>query len=239
MNTPPPRPGRFPFAPIIDGCFAPLPLAPSAFAVSLARDLSRLPWPDGVTVYLRGSRLEDPDPFPEADIDLITVVDDLAARQAAWESMRTWSEAQSLQVDTSAWSAREVEACAALRQLVVTRSHWLLGPPRAFSRVPADMATMRALAMRLGVWKIPAELSMHRVRRVCELKQLTRAFGVWHFLETGAFSRDVAICLTLAESLAPLAGRTLRQAWDQLDALELLDVQVVLASLTACETLWP
>ena len=97
---------------------------------------------------------------------------------------------------------------------------------------------MRDHARRLGVWKLPARLSPRLVRRVCELKQATRAFGVWRFCAGGPFSRDLATCLDYADVLAPDAGARLRQAWCAVNSGSELDIAVALEAFRGCPLLW-
>ena len=208
-----PRIGRFALAPVRGGRFSPVDIAPGAAALRLCAELQTLPWPDGATLYLRGSRLEESLPHPSADLDMVCVVDDPSVRLAAWRAIEPWIRRQTWQVDAHATRAVDVDACGATRLLLATRSLRVLGPPLAFRPVPADWSTMHDHGLRYGVWRVPDNLAIGVRARVAELKALTRAWGVLRFLEDGVFSRDVATCLRWAEQASPTHGAVLRNAW--------------------------
>jgi hypothetical protein len=125
----------------------------------------------------------------------------------------------------------------AVRLLLATRSLLLTGPARTFAPVAADEVTLRDHGRRYRIWRLEDGLSARKGRRLCELKQLTRAFGVLHRLAGGAFSRDIAYCLEIADQLHPPSAAVLRAAWTALPACPPCDVSDVRAFLLAAPVL--
>lgn len=183
----------------------------------LREALGALGVPEGCTVYLRGSRLEETLPHARADLDLVVVADEVEEKRRSWEVLRPWALAQPIQVDLMGHLRAEIVARPEFRLLLATRARRVLGPPRTWTPVPADDATMRAHARAYAVSMIRTPLSGGSRMRVCALKQLTRAFGVWAFTTGRPFSRDVATCILYAEVLAPGVGAALRDAWTRVD----------------------
>ena len=216
MNAAWPREGRFPEWAVQDGVFAPMAIPASNAALGLEAVFSRLGLPPRCSVYLRGSRLEEAEPHPLADLDLVVVADNVADKKASWAILHPWALAQPMQVDLTGHVPQALESCAAYRLLLATRSMRIFGPPRTWTPVPANEATMRTHAQRYHVHLAERGIKGETLLRVNLLKRLTRSFGVWGFCEGLPFTRDIATCLRRADVLAPEAAQALRHGWDDM-----------------------
>ncbi len=206
----------YPMCPIKDGFFEPLAISPGDRAREIRERVQRTNLTPEVDVFLRGSVLEEPTPHPEADLDLVVVC-----------SRRHWADVSATLQQTLAPLGRpidllpiepnDLQVAPSIRLLITTRSLHLSGRCPLFPLVAADLRTMKAHWFRYAPFNLPSVLTSSRRRRVCELKLLTRSFGVLEFFSTGRFSRGIKTCLHWAREINPEAGLRLHRFWTALE----------------------
>ena len=214
-----PKRGTTPFWRVEAERFLPITIQPNRHARRWREACQAIAFPPGVKLFMRGSVLEELEPHPRADLDVV-----LVAPYECWSTVEQGLRplvAQELRVvDVQPMTPEDAHACIPTRLLLHTRSFQVHGEEERFDAVPANADTMRAHLRRYGASVLPDVLDSVRARRVCELKQLTRSFGVFGFLQDGRFTRDIRCCLDVAHRLAPEAGQTLEACWAAVDGID-------------------
>lgn len=211
-----PERGTTPFWQVEAERFLPIAIQPNHHATRWREACQATAFPPGVKLFIRGSVIEDLEPHPQADLDIV-----LLAPYEYWSGVERalgpMVARESREVDVHPMTPDDAHACVPTRLLLHTRSLQVHGEEERFRAVPANADTMRAHLRRYGASELPDVLDSVRSRRVCELKQLTRSFGVFGFLQEGRFSRDIRCCLNVAHRLAPEAAQTLEACWATVD----------------------
>lgn len=200
-----------------DGYFQKIdtPLTPSCI---LAREIAEnLKLSPDVSLYLRGSVLEENRPHPSADLDLVLVHGACRPHGRALEEVRDRFKSMAPEVDLSVVSMPELAFSAPHRLLLETRASLLSGPQKCFDRVASDRCAMEA-HLEIYAPSFPPDTFVASKRsRVSVLKNLTRCFGVFRFTDGGGFTRDIATCLSYAAALDKNVAGFLVNAWRFVD----------------------
>ncbi len=202
--------------PVVDGRFVEVTLPRGALAVDVEGSVRALRLPEGVSVYLRGGVAERVTPHPRADIDLVTVGP--AAAHGLAEPLREALAREGRPVEVTHLTPEALGDDVVHRVLLSTRARLLAGPGVDVPPVLATDAVVWAFWTRYAAFLVAPRAGTPPIRRVCELKQLTRCFGAVRWFLDGVFTRDVAASLAFADRWAPAAARRLRAGWAEVEA---------------------
>ena len=170
--------------------------------------------PDGCSLYLRGSVVEREDLHPRSDIDLVAV----GAVSLAIQTQLQGLLADALRpIDAAVLSHADLAENACHRVLLSARARHVGSPALRLALEPATDDTVWSFWWRYRVFLVTPRVGTTTGLRVCELKQLTRAFGVVRWFAEHRLTRDIATCLSWAETHVPEAAAVLRAAWGEVD----------------------
>ena len=201
---------------VVDGYFSPFNIIPSSNSKLLASAVSKLDIPINTSIYLRGSYLEYDLLFPNSDIDLIVISDNI--KPDSIDKIRNSLVDFKRPVEILSLCRNEIKNRHAIRLLLHTRSLHISGHKIIFSPVKADIETMRDHYFQYKPHMISANLSLQKNIRIMQLKQITRSFGVLYFMHNfNKFSRDILTCLNWAIELDYKTGSTLKELWNSVD----------------------
>jgi len=229
-----PRQGSNPYWRVKDGFFEGFNFQGNAVSDFWRVRCQKLNLPASVSVYHRGSTLEEATPFHASDLDLVLI----GPNHLRGEVLKRFSDVSSPNgrfLELHYMTPEGISECRTLGLLMHTRSLHLHGPKLEFAPVSADFETMRAHMHRYGAASIPDKLTGPRMRRVCELKNMTRSFGIFEFLSTGRFTRDIASCIEAARKLNSEAADQLERYWLILESgvdLPPMDVTLIHSALS-------
>lgn len=201
---------------VVDGYFSPFNITPSTNSELLASTIRKINIPINTSIYLRGSYLESDLLFPNSDIDLVTISEDI--NQYFLEKLKSNLENFNRSIEILSLRQSETQKRHALRLLLHTRSLHVAGPKIKFSPVKADLETMRDHYFQYKPHMIPPNLSLRKNIRIMQLKQITRSYGVLYFMHNpNVFSRDILTCLNWAIELDYKTGSILKELWNSVD----------------------
>jgi hypothetical protein len=201
---------------ISDGYFSPFKLIPTKNSELLASTIRKINIPVNISIYLRGSFLESDFLFPNSDIDLVAISDNIS--KDFLEALKTKLENFKRPIEILSLGQSETQKRHSLRLLLHTRSLHIAGPKIKFSPVKADLETMQDHYFQYKPHMIPANLSLNKNIRIMQLKQITRAYGILYFMHNSkVFSRDISTCLNWAIELDNKTGSILKDLWDSVD----------------------
>jgi hypothetical protein len=200
---------------IVDGVFVAAPLPCGDLFQRVRQRVSGHDWPAGVSLYLRGSAVERRHPHPGADLDLVIV--GAVQPAAVIGELRTLLAPERRLVDVVALSPESLRDDLCHRLLLTTRARLVAGPEVPVEPVAADDRVAWAFWRRYAVFLVSQRNGGSVQRRVTELKQLTRAFGVFRWLRAHRFTRDVGTCLDWTRREAPAAAAVLDAGWRELE----------------------
>ena len=201
---------------VVDGYFSPFNITPSTNSELLASTIRKINIPINTSIYLRGSYLESDLLFPNSDIDLVTISEDI--NQYFLEKLKSNLENFNRSIEILSLRQSETQKRHALRLLLHTRSLHVAGPKIKFSPVKADLETMRDHYFQYKPHMISPNLSLRKNIRIMQLKQITRSYGVLYFMHNpNVFSRDILTCLNWAIELDYKPGSILKELWNSVD----------------------
>ncbi len=221
--------------PVLAGRFVSVALPLGPLARRVVRAVGEVALPEAVGVYLRGSAIERLEPHPRADIDLVAV-GPADLHEAVSAALRAALQPEGRPIEVATLTPEAFAVDPVTRVLVGTRAMCIAGPPLEVPAVPAADATVRAFWARYAAFLVFPRPGTSVMRRVCELKQLTRSFGVVRWFLDGLFTRDVEASLAFADAWAPRSASILRAAWRAVeeapdDPVGALDADAVRAPL--------
>jgi len=201
---------------VSDGFFSPIKIIPTTNSELLTSTIRKIKIPINTSIYLRGSFLESDFLFPNSDIDLVTISDNI--NQDFLEKLKSNLENFNRSIEILSLRQSETQKRHALRLLLHTRSLHVAGPKIKFRPVKADLETMQDHYFHYKPHMIAASLSLHKNIRIMQLKQITRAYGILYFMhKSKVFSRDISTCLNWAIELDNKTGSILKNLWDLVD----------------------
>ena len=220
------RQGTFSLWSIQDGLFHSIPLAETPIYNEITAKVRSIAIPEGDSLFIRGSMVEEHSPHPKSDIDFFYVGDVYQGHRISKEIELKLNDLNR-PVEVAVITKYEAETSDVYRLLLQTRSKHIAGKPMVFAPVKANFKTMQSHYNRYGAFMVSDVLSGAMQRRVCELKQLTRSFAISHFFLHQQFSRDIFTCVKWAKQIDLKAGNLLENYWHQLDdSLELPNMEV-------------
>lgn len=210
-----------------NGCFIPFAIEKNLTCVQLERMVAGLSPPQGTSLYLRGSILEEVNPHPSADIDIILVCDEQHPAERFINQLLEQLSKLGRDVDLSILSEADARLNIPHRLLLHTRSVRLWGKMREFDPVAANLVTMKAHLCAYAP-SFPPDIFVASLRsRVSALKNLTRCFGVFMFVDGGRFTRDIITCIDYACSLKKDVGEMLRNAWRDVEIRKPIELKPI------------
>jgi hypothetical protein len=201
---------------VYDGCFSPFNIIPSKNSESLVSTIQKINIPINTSIYLRGSYLESDFLFPNSDIDLVLISDNIQPELI--DVIKTSLVKFNRSVEILGLCLSEVQVRHAFRLLLHTRSLHVTGPKIEFRPVKADLATMQDHYFQYKPHMLSEKLSINKSMRIMQLKQITRAYGILYFMyNSNVFSRDISTCLNWALELDSKSGSILSALCDSVD----------------------
>ena len=215
MPNPSPVIGKFPNWKVQDGKFLPFFLKKNAFVNHVQAQLQTLDLPKECSIYIRGSRIEDANHHPLADIDLI-VLSPFECIEDVFSKLTPWMEQSLIPIDIRKKTPSRVHVDPHIRLLLHTRSIHIFGERHIFHPVPANLETMQKIFHDYAYYQFPPILRSGFQLRLLQLKLLTRSFGCIGFLQGHPFTRDVATCIHIAKSNDRHVGLLLEEYWERI-----------------------
>jgi len=230
------RQGTFSLWSIQDGLFHSIPLVETMIYNEITAKVRSIAIPEGDSLFIRGSMVEEHSPHPKSDIDFFYVGDVYQGHRIGKEIELKLNDLDR-PVEVAVITKHEAETSDVYRLLLHTRSKLIAGKPIIFAPVKANFKTMQSHYNRYGAFMVNDVLSGTLQRRVCELKQLTRSFAIPQFFLHGQFSRDIFTCVNWAKQIDLKAGDFLEKYWYQLDnSSELPNMEVKYIKQTLFQT---
>ena len=208
----------------------PFDVQESSWVQQLRSEMDLLNLPPTSSIYVRGSRIEDSNHHPRADLDL-TLISSPQDLKTLFNVVYGWAQASPIPIDIRKSTPAAIENDAHLRLLLHTRSLHVYGPEYTFRPVPANLDTIRCIFHQYAYYQFPAQLKGSFGLRLLQLKLITRSFGCIAFAQGFPFTRDIATCIQIAKHNDAFAGAVLNECWNRLCAERMnteLNVQPVI-----------
>ena len=199
--------------PIVDGVLEPVAFELSRRSSALDAvhwRLQALDVPEGVSVYLRGGMLEQMEPHPGADIDVIVLGPAERAKAVAGQVNGSLS-ALGRPIEAVPCAPEVLQAHVPLRMLVQCRALLVGGHGVTLPPLRADEPLRRSLWNFYAPFLLRHSLQGPLSARLVTVKYALRAVGVLGLFE-GRYSRDLPTCLGWCERYAPEARAILERA---------------------------
>ena len=198
----------------INGLFPDLEFSPNANIESL---LHFIPSNPEATVHVRGSFLEECIPSIQADIDLYIIFHSTTINVEYIELVKKSLTDFERIIDIHGFTLNRIQRTPVEFFLFQTMSYYLCGKEIGKQKIKIDSNLIRALWDAYNPEFAPDILYSNRLSRVCALKNLTRCFGLISLIESGVFSRNIAICLGYAKVQNIEIFNHLMSCWDNVD----------------------
>jgi hypothetical protein len=158
------------------------------------------------SLYLRGSLLEQAQPFEQSDIDLIYLYDENQGidQIPRYQTMNRPFDAQILSVQRLFEDQYFIYSA-----LLMCRSLLIAGPSYPLMPIKADFQFAWQHWIKYSPLLLCNQIECHHKQAVAIFKQLVRSFGVISFLQDQRFSRDINDCLSFASSENTLIAQQL------------------------------
>ena len=175
--------------------FAPDEASLSTEARELISGIRALKAPE--SIYLRGSVLESAAPFPAADLDLFIIHVD--GRRRELRADLQWLTRRPLDIK---WlQTEDLNTDYVFRALLAHRSVHVSGPAQPLEACRVDQEFCWKHWVTYCIAAMPPKLECDHRRALIYFKQLTRCVGVIMLLKEQRFTRDIAACISYAETL--------------------------------------
>ena len=176
-----------------------------------------------VPVFVRGSLIEEKQPHPKSDIDIVILLQHKATEVIAPEIHTLFPQT----IDINAFLIDTLEPKIYLLPLIHLRSMQISGKEFVQKPICIDSNFWDPLWECYAVHRLSNILHTLAPRRVMELKQLIRSVGVIQLRKQGLFSRDIEICLGWLERYDRALGAYARQLWSLRSTTVPLDIAPV------------
>jgi hypothetical protein len=201
---------------VCDGKFSPFKITPTKNSEVLSSTIRKIKIPVNTSIYLRGSYLESDFLFPNSDIDLVIISNFI--NHDFIEKIKVSLINFKRPIEILSLSKSEIKERHTYRLLLHTRSLHVAGPKIKFSPVKANLETMQDHYFQYKPHMISEYLSMNKIIRIMQLKQITRSYSIIYFMyNTNVFSRDISTCLNWAIELDNKTGSILKDLWESVD----------------------
>ena len=208
--------GSYPIWDSIDGFFQPFNIKTTPLFEEIKSEISSITLPISSSLYMRGSLTEELYPHPKSDVDII-LIDTRNQTEIISNTIREKLAYLNRPIEINPLKMQEINSSQLYRLLLQTRATHISGRKIDFKPVAADLETMKNHYYTYLAFTLNDVLKSTIQRRVCELKQLTRSFGIVNFLLHGQFSRDIFTCIQWAKRIDQEAGSQLESFWYQID----------------------
>lgn len=200
------------------GAFLPFDIVPSQNSNQVVSAIKQLDIPKNTSIYLRGSFLETDILHPNSDVDLV-IISETSVLEFI-QTINTHLAFINRPIEIVCLSSEDLHLSSTYRLLLHTRSLHIAGPEVVFDPVLANLETMRGHYFHYKPHMLAATLSLSKPLRIMQLKQITRSYGILHFMLDGSeFSRDIPTCLKWANQMNKQNGAELIRLWDTVDSL--------------------
>jgi len=161
---------------------------------------------NGLKVFLRGSLLECPNPFTDADADLFIIFKDFGQLEALRGILP-----HNYNYDIKQIREGDEGSDFVYHALLHCRSLQLCGEPLFDAPVYADKEFAWRHWVKYCPALIPSVIDSSNSWSLIHFKLLVRCFGVLSFLRDRRFTREIGPCITFAEMENPQMGQKLKK----------------------------
>ena len=180
---------------------------------------------EGCSVWIRGSMLEELEPHPKSDIDLMVVTlksDTVETQRQLQMLLRPFNRP----VEGIVVSPDELEELWHLQWLIRYRSYLVRGVDRLQPKVMIDTRFIKRLGHFYRPLFVPHILEGPVQNRLVAVKYLLRTVGVLG-LQDGMYTRDVRTCLAWSEKYVPDSAAMLHTIFADLERDDPTQISVV------------
>ena len=199
---------------IENNLFIPMKLSKSDFFFKVS-SLLQSNW--GLSIYMRGSLLENPNPHPKSDIDLFIIYKDHENLKDKITDITTRLSSLGRPIDLHILSKKQLEEDIPQKLLFHTRPIFVVGDKITVYPIKADRNTIIQHWQKYNPSYPPDIMHSSVKSRVSALKNLTRCFGLISLIEKKMFTRDIQECLDYTETFDKTIHQYLLDNWNLVD----------------------
>lgn len=155
-------------------------------------------------IFLRGSLLENEEPFKKADVDLFVIYEDISQLQRLKETLHSEDN-----YDIKLMQRYNFQDNYVFNALLQCRSLQICGEEYYRTKIKADKQFAWEHWVQYCPAAIPDIINTTDRLALIHFKLLTRCFGVLFFLRFRKFTRDISECINIAKMECPEAADTL------------------------------
>jgi len=159
---------------------------------------------NGTQIFLRGSLLENEEPFKKADIDLFVIYENSSQLQRLKEILHNEDN-----YDIKFLQRRNSQDNYVFNALLQCRSLQICGEKYYRIKIKADKQFAWEHWIQYCPVNLPKIINTSDRLALIHFKTLTRCFGVLSFLRFRKFTRDISECINFAKMECPSAADTL------------------------------
>ena len=159
---------------------------------------------NGTQIFLRGSLLENEEPFKKADVDLFVIYEDISQLQRLKETLHIEDN-----YDIKLMQRYNFQDNYVFNALLQCRSLQICGEEYYRTKIKADKQFAWEHWVQYCPAAIPNNINTSDRFALIHFKLLTRCFGVLFFLRFRKFTRDISECINIAKIECPEAADTL------------------------------
>ncbi|MFM7662732.1 MAG: hypothetical protein ACKO6A_08710 [Bacteroidota bacterium] len=159
---------------------------------------------NGIQIFLRGSLLENEEPFKKADIDLFVIYEDSSQLQRLKETFHSEDN-----FDIKLLQRCNFQDNYVFNALLQCRSLQICGEEYYRTKIKADKQFAWEHWIQYCPVNVPQIINTTDRLALIHFKTLTRCFGVLSFLRFRKFTRDISECINIAKMECPEAADAL------------------------------
>lgn len=208
--------GSYPIWSTHEGYFKSFDIKNTPLYNEISDKIASISLPASSSLYMRGSIVEEFKPHPKSDVDII-LIQSSEKSQEIIKILHSELSYLNRPIEIHPMTMNEINSNPTFELLLHTRAKHLSGLKIDFNPILANFETMSSHYNTYRAYMINDILVGNEQQRVCELKQITRSFGIVNFLLLGEFSRDIYTCIQWAKRIDKKAGELLELFWLQLN----------------------
>ena len=159
---------------------------------------------NGTQIFIRGSLLENEEPFKKADVDLFVIYEDSSHLQRLKETLHNEDN-----YDIKLLQRCNFQDNYVFNALLQCRSLQICGEEYYRTKIKADKQFAWEHWIQYCPFNIPQIINTADRLALIHFKALTRCFGVLSFLRFRKFTRDISECINIAKMECPEAADAL------------------------------
>ena len=168
--------------------------------------------PDSMSLYVRGGVVEERNPHPQADIDLLLIGE---STTTIVEEITAVLKPLQRPIEPVALHLRELQRLYPIMMMIQYRSLLVYGSSIDLPKIPIDSKIIESLWRLYHPIFCMETLQGSVMSRLRSVKYLIRSVGVLGLFQ-GRYSRDLRTCIEWSKELVPDAYLDLQKAFDNL-----------------------